>query len=65
VDEQLEQGLSETDAAALLGVSRVTLLRARHRGLVRHYRIGARVVYAPSQLREFRARVERPTAAAR
>lgn len=59
-----EDCLSEVQAAASLGVSRITLLRARHRGQIRHFRIGRRVVYAPSHLHEFRASVERGVAAA-
>lgn len=55
--------LSEVQAAASLGVSRITLLRARQRGLIKHYRIGRRVTYAPSHLVEFRRSVERDVAA--
>jgi excisionase family DNA binding protein len=59
-----EDCLSEAQAAVSLGVSRITLLRARRRGYIRHYRIGRRVTYAPSHLREFRQSVERGVSAA-
>ncbi len=38
--------LSEKEAASWLGVSRITLLRARMAGNVGFYRIGVRVLYS-------------------
>jgi excisionase family DNA binding protein len=38
--------LSEKQAAQWLGISRITLLRARKAGRVGAYRIGARVLYS-------------------
>lgn len=45
--------LSEKQAAKRLGVSRITLLRARQAGRIRFFRIGARVLYCAEQLTEF------------
>jgi len=55
----MEHTLSEEDAARRLGVSRWTLLRARRRGEVAHYRIGKRRVrYARHHLTAYCSRVE-------
>jgi excisionase family DNA binding protein len=67
--QQLGTCLGEKEAAHRLGISRVTLLRARRRGEISHFRFGARVVYAESHLSEFLTRKEhrgngQPTAAA-
>lgn len=48
-----EDYMSEAEAATLLGVSRITLLRRRKRGEIEFYRIGSRVVYAKSQIQAF------------
>src|SRR2546425_5381211 len=45
--------LSEKQAAARLGVARITLLRAREAGRIRFFRIGTRVLYCAEQLTEF------------
>ena len=45
--------MSEKQAAARLGVARITLLRAREAGRIRFFRIGTRVLYDEDQLREF------------
>src|SRR5947209_3954255 len=45
--------LSEKQAAARLGVARITLLRAREAGRIRFFRIGTRVLYCEEQLTEF------------
>ena len=42
--------VSEKQAARLLGVCRITLLRERQRGHLRHYRVGTRVLYDPEML---------------
>ena len=51
--------LSEKEAAARLGVSRITLLRAREAGRIRFFRIGTRVLYSHEQLAEFLITCER------
>lgn len=52
--------LSEKEAASWLGVSRVTLLRARMAGKVGFYRIGVRVLYGIDEhLRPFLSACER------
>ncbi len=52
--------LSEKEAATLLGVSRITLLRARMAGRIGAYRIGARVLYSEEKhLRPFLESCER------
>jgi excisionase family DNA binding protein len=51
--------LSEVEAARWLGVSRITLLRARKRCEIGHYRVGARVLYSEEHLRQYLANVER------
>jgi excisionase family DNA binding protein len=54
------QMLSEQTAAKRLGVSRFTLMRARHRGEVKFYQIGKRrVLYSQQQLVDYMASVER------
>lgn len=59
---QTEQrgALSEKEAASWLGVSRITLLRARMAGKVGFYRIGVRVLYGIDEhLRPFLQTCER------
>jgi excisionase family DNA binding protein len=51
--------LSEKQAAARLGVARITLLRAREAGRIRFFRIGTRVLYCEEQLTEFLSACER------
>lgn len=51
--------LSEKQAAARLGVARITLLRARDAGRIRFFRIGTRVLYCEEQLTEFLTSCER------
>lgn len=51
--------LSEKQAAAHLGVARITLLRAREAGRIRFFRIGTRVLYCEEQLTEFLSSCER------
>jgi len=52
--------ISEKEAAARLGVSRITLLRMRRVGRIRFYRIGTRVLFDPEKhLGEFLASAER------
>jgi len=51
--------LSEKQAAARLGVARITLLRAREAGRIRFFRIGTRVLYCEEQLTEFLSSCER------
>ena len=45
--------LSEKQAAKRLGISRITLLRAREAGRIRFFRIGTRVLYCAEHLTEF------------
>jgi excisionase family DNA binding protein len=49
---------SEKQAAAHLGVARITLLRAREAGRIRFFRIGTRVLYSDQQLADFLSRCE-------
>lgn len=53
--------LSEAKAAKALGVSRTTLLRLRHAGAIRFYRILHRVLYSEAHLAEFRSNAEQNT----
>jgi excisionase family DNA binding protein len=60
-EKDYESGLlSEKEAAKWLGVSRITLLRARMAGKIGFYRIGARVLYSEeNHLRPFLETCER------
>ena len=49
---------SEKQAAAHLGIARITLLRAREAGRIRFFRIGTRVLYSDQQLADFLSRCE-------
>ena len=51
--------MSEKQAAARLGISRITLLRAREAGRIRFFRIGTRVLYNQEQLNDFLRACER------
>jgi len=57
--ESVQTCYSEMELARRLGVSRITILRARQRGELGFYRIGARVVYADHHVQEFLAERER------
>jgi excisionase family DNA binding protein len=58
--------MSEKQAAQWLGVSRITLLRARMAGRIGAYRIGARVLYSEEKhLRPFLEACERKPRSAR
>lgn len=59
-EEAYERPLTEREAARLIGVSRMTLIRARRRGEVPYLQVGNSVRYLPSQLR---AAVSRPAQA--
>lgn len=48
-DASLKGLMSEKQAAQWLGVSRITLLRARMAGRIGAYRIGARVLYSEAK----------------
>lgn len=48
-DKAEEKVYSERQAAARLGVSRITVQRARQAGRLSYYRIGARVVYSETE----------------
>jgi excisionase family DNA binding protein len=50
--------LSEKQAAERLGISRITLLRARKAGRIGYFKIGSRVVYSERHLTDFLASVE-------
>jgi excisionase family DNA binding protein len=41
----------EREAAQRIGVSRITLLRARKRGEIGYYRVGSRVIYSEAHIR--------------
>lgn len=51
--------LSEQNAAKIIGVSRLTLQRARKRGNISYYRVGTRVLYAAQHIADYLASVER------
>jgi excisionase family DNA binding protein len=51
--------MSEKQAAERLGISRITLLRAREAGRLRFFRIGTRVLYCEQQLVDFLNSCER------
>jgi excisionase family DNA binding protein len=51
--------LSETNAAKMIGISRLTLQRARKRGEISYYRVGTRVLYAAQHIADYLASVER------
>lgn len=59
VEYPLIETLNEASAARVLGISRLTLQRARKRGDISHYRVGSRVLYAPNQIADYLASVER------
>ena len=54
-----EKNLSEREAAERLGVSRLTLWRARQRGEIAFLRIGRRVLYSNAHIVAFEERHER------
>ena len=49
---ELDIPVSEAEACAYFGVARLTLSRMRKASQVRHYRLGDRILYSPTQLRE-------------
>jgi hypothetical protein len=55
----LAETINEDDAAKLIGVSKITLQRARKRGDISCYRIGARVLYSPAHIQDYLSRVEK------
>jgi excisionase family DNA binding protein len=56
---EAKKNLSEREAAERLGISRLTLWRARQRGEIAFLRIGRRVLYSESHLNDFEQRDER------
>lgn len=50
---------NEREAAQRIGVSRITLLRARKRGEIGFYRVGSRVIYSEAHIRAFLDDAER------
>ncbi len=54
--------IAEKEAAKLLGISRLTLLRQRKGGEISFVRIGSRVLYRRTDLDHFVERRRRPTA---
>jgi excisionase family DNA binding protein len=50
--------LTESAAARMLGVSKITLQRLRNRGEISHFRIGARVLYSPKHIQDYLSSVE-------
>lgn len=50
---------SEKNAATVIGVSRLTLQRARKRGDISYYRVGTRVLYSAKHIADYLASVER------
>lgn len=55
----LSRNYTEPEAAALIGVCRLTLLRLRQKGEIAFFRVGSRILYAPSHIEEFLSRCER------
>jgi excisionase family DNA binding protein len=51
--------LSESEAASLLRMHRITLLRLRKRGQISHYRVGGRIRYTPEHIQDFLERSHR------
>ncbi len=51
--------LSESEAASLLRMHRITLLRLRQRGKINHYRVGGRIRYTTEHLQDFLERSQR------
>jgi excisionase family DNA binding protein len=51
--------LNEKQAAARLGVSRMTLFRLRRQKAIGHFRIGARVFYSLDHVSDYLISVER------
>ena len=51
--------MSEKQAAARLGIARISLLRARQKGRIRFFRIGTRVLYSNEHLSDFLESCER------
>ena len=58
-DQDNHNLMSEKQASARLGISRITLLRAREAGRIRFFRIGTRVLYNQEQLNDFLSSCER------
>lgn len=56
---QKSKNLSESEAAERLGVSRLTLWRARQSGDITFLRIGRRILYTDAHINEFEQRHER------
>lgn len=54
-----ENLVGEKEAALILGVSKITLLRMRKRAAIAHYRIGSRVFYSQDHLHDFLKSCER------
>ena len=60
IDKQFTaETIDEDEAAERLGVSKITLQRARKRGEIACYRIGARVLYSPKHIQDYLSTVER------
>ena len=57
----IAETIDEDEAAEMLGVSKITLQRARKRGEIACYRIGARVLYSPKHIQDYLSSVERKT----
>ncbi len=60
---RLDLPLSEAEACAYWNVARLTLARKRQQGAIRFFKIGDRILYGPSNLREDLEQRARPKAA--
>jgi len=53
-----EKRFTEKEAAKILGISQMTLIRRRNEGAIRFYRVGSRILYGERHLEEFLAKCE-------
>lgn len=59
-DHQKQPLLSEKQAAEMLGISSLTLLRLRNSAKISFYRIGRRILFSGDQITEYLESVRQP-----